>query len=98
MENFTRLIGHYLKRSFLQVFFPVIHPVIIARFHKAVQLFVGPVPPVLRIGNGDDGANILILAPHSPRYMAMQLGYTIGQVRKTQSRQGVIKLITVIPV
>ena len=38
---------------------------------KMVQLFICPILPVLRIGNGFDLTDIFIFAPHTPAHFAV---------------------------
>jgi hypothetical protein len=64
VEQTARLVGDDFKLPFLQKAFAVVPPEIVTGFQFFIELFIGPVCPVLCIGYMNDRADSNIFTPH----------------------------------
>ena len=65
---------------------------------RIIKLLVGPITPVLRVGDMNNRANIFCLGPHGPAHMTMKFTHTIGYARKPQGPKEWLNWSSVIPV
>jgi len=83
IEDLSGLVGYDLECSSLHVFLPVVPPIIISLFHFLYSCLSAQYLQFCALVM-EMMDNTTILAPQSPRHMAMQLGNPVGQVCKAQ--------------